>query len=57
MENKYNVGDMIQFYRNDVGMLEGVIDSFEPGDDFLWVIGDDGQEYEVYLRDIEQVIG
>lgn len=57
MENEYNIGDMIMFYRNDVeGMLQGVIDSAEEGDNFVWVLGDDGMEYEVYYHDIEGLV-
>ena len=55
MESTYNVGDMIRFYRMDVeGMLEGVIEMIH--DDFYWVIGDDGMEYEVDVQDIEGLV-
>lgn len=57
MENEYKLGDMIMFYRNDVeGMLQGVIDSIEEGDNFVWVLGDDGMEYCVYSHDIEGLV-
>ena len=55
MENTYNIGDMIRFYRTDVeGMFEGVIDEFDGS--VAWVLGDDGYEYEVDLQDIEGLV-